>query len=309
MEKVEILLASYNGEKYIEEMIESILAQDYQDWHLTVSDDQSTDGTAKILDAFAQHYPEKITHYRSGKRFGNAQNHFMHLLEKFHEAPYIMFCDQDDVWHPDKISKTLKKMKQTEKRGKPAMVHTDLRVVDGVLNQISPSFMRFSNLRGDRLALNQLLVQNVVTGCTMMINQALAELACSHMPKAGILMHDWWLALIASAMGTTGYLDEACIDYRQHGSNVVGAKNTRSIKYIANRLCGSKIRTALEQTFSQARVFDNCFGAILDDKTRRIVQLYAALSENNSITRRISYVKYGLLKYGVQRKIAQLIWG
>ena len=106
-QSVLILLATHNGESYIRPMIDSVLAQDHADLRIIVSDDNSTDGTPAILTEYANTHPDKITHYRSDKRFGSAQKHFMHLLEQFHDQPYIMFCDQDDVWHTDKVEKTL----------------------------------------------------------------------------------------------------------------------------------------------------------------------------------------------------------
>lgn len=309
MPQITVLLATYNGSKYVRQMIDSVLAQDYDDFHLVLSDDGSKDDTASVLEAYAQAYPQRITHYRSGLRFGNAQDHFMHLLQQFHETPYIMFCDQDDYWHTNKITKTLKKMQEIEKANLPAVVHTDLRVVDGQLQLMDPSFMHFSKLKGHRLALHQLLVQNVVTGCTMMLNRELALLACDHMPTDKILMHDWWLALIAAAMGVTGYLNEPTIDYRQHGNNVVGAKNTRSAAYILKKIKNDGVKSAMAQTYRQAKVFDDCFGAMLSAPARKAVQAYAAMAGQNGLLRRICYIKYGFWKCGLQRIVAQLIWG
>lgn len=309
MNCVRILLATYNGSKYIGEMIDSILAQDYADWQLILSDDGSRDETAEILEGYARKYPNRITHYRSGMRFGNAQDHFMHLLKVFGDAPYIMFCDQDDVWHSDKISKTMEKMEQIEVSGKPAMVHTDLRVVDGQLKLMDPSFMHFSKLDGHRLELKHLLVQNVVTGCTMMINRALAALAVSHPAKEGILMHDWWLALLASAVGTTGYVEEATIDYRQHGNNVVGAKNTRSFSYIKNKLKNKEIALVMEKTYEQAGSFGECFAEVMRAEERELVAQYSELKGKNFTARRVAFIKYSFFKIGASRKIAQMIWG
>ena len=309
MDRITVLLATYNGSKYVRQMIDSVLAQDYDNFHIILSDDGSKDDTAEILESYACAHPDKITHYRSGMRFGNAQNHFMHLLMHFHDTPYIMFCDQDDFWHKDKISKTMQQMQKIEKDGKPAMVHTDLRVVDHTLAELDSSFMHFSKLRGDRLALNQLLVQNVVTGCTMMVNRQLAELACSHLPEDTILMHDWWLALIASAMGATGYLDEATIDYRQHGNNVVGAKNTRSVSYILKKIKNDGVRTAMAQTYAQAKIFVDCFGPMLDNNTLDTVQAFADMTKKNAIARRVAFIRHGFLKCGIQRIVAQFIWG
>lgn len=138
--KILILLAAYRGTHYVGEQIESILAQDCDDWRLVLSDDG--DFTEDILDGYAERYPEKIVRYRSGLRFGSAKAHFMHLISHFSErAPYIMLSDQDDIWHKDKARRTLSLMKKTETDfNGPILVHTDLRVVDASLHEISPSF-------------------------------------------------------------------------------------------------------------------------------------------------------------------------
>ena len=308
MSTVRILLATYNGEKYISEMIDSILAQDYQDWQLVLSDDQSKDGTASILEDYAEKYPDRISHYRSGLHFGNAQDHFLHLLNQFPDAPYLMFCDQDDVWHKNKVSGTLGKMKEIEQQGVPAVVHTDLRVVDGQLRELAPSFMAYSGLSGERMQLKHLLVQNVVTGCTMMINRALAELAIAHMPEGKILMHDWWLAMVGAAMGKTGFWNQATIDYRQHGNNTVGAKDTKSIAYILKKIRNDGVRKAMEQTYGQAEVFLNAFEDLMSPEQRKIVADYAALKDCGAVARKMGFLKGGYYKYGLQRIIAQFIW-
>ena len=311
MEQIIILLAAYNGSRYVEEMIDSILAQDYTNWKLILSDDGSTDHTPEILESYETRFPEKILFYRSGMRFGNAQNHFMHLLKKFqNDAPYLMFADQDDVWHSDKVRKTYEMMKKTEKSPEiPTMVHTDLRVVNQELEELFPSFVEMSSIRGTRMELKHLLVQNVVTGCTMMVNRALAELACSSMPQGEILMHDWWLALLAAACGNTGFLNEATIDYRQHGGNSVGAKNTRSLKYIVSRLKTYDMAENMHHTFLQAKQFHKCFSEFLSEEQRFQVTLYAQLAERGRFARRWAYVRHGYWKCGLYRQIAQLVFG
>ena len=107
MAAIRILLAAYNGEAYLRQQLDSVLAQTCRDFQLIVSDDQSRDETPRILEEYAEKYPDMILYYRSGLRFGSAQGHFMHLLKTFSQSDYIMFCDQDDVWHPDKVEKTL----------------------------------------------------------------------------------------------------------------------------------------------------------------------------------------------------------
>ncbi|MBO5322869.1 MAG: glycosyltransferase family 2 protein [Oscillospiraceae bacterium] len=304
---VRILLAAYNGEKFLAEQLDSLLQQDYPHIQIIVSDDGSSDATSSILDRYAATYPDKITHYRSGQRFGSAQRHFMHLLNAFHDAPYIMFCDQDDVWHPDKVSKTLHLMHQTENGSTPCLVHTDLRVVNGQLEPIADSFCAHSGLDGHRLAPNQLLVQNVVTGCTVMVNRPLAELACRETSTEDMLMHDWWLALLASCCGNIRFLEEATIDYRQHGSNAVGAKNVHSPAYLLNRLRSNSMRRALSKTATQAKAFRDIYCDQLSRPQLELLDAFIATKDANIFKRDYLYLKHRLIKSGLIRKFAQLL--
>ena len=305
---VTVLLAAYNGEAYIRQMIESILSQDHKDIRIILSDDNSTDATASILDAYAAEYPHIITHYRSGLRFGCAQKHFMHLLQVYQDRPYIMFCDQDDVWHPDKVSITLKRMKELEQiTSCPVLVHTDLRVVDRDLNTINDSFCSLSGLNGNRLALNQLLVQNVVTGCTVMVNSALARLACSGLVCERMIMHDWWLALLASCCGRSAFVPESTIDYRQHGNNSVGAKNVYSPIYLFKRLRSSSMRQAMKSAAAQADSFLKAYSHFLSEDQKEVISAFALTKDQNIFLRDKTYLQYGLLKNGLIRVAAQLL--
>lgn len=309
MDKILILMATYNGQKYVSAMIESIINQDYENWELIISDDKSTDNTVQIIKDFEDRMPEKITVHTSNRKFGSAQKHFMYLLSTFHDAPYLMFCDQDDVWHKDKITKTYQKMKETQKQPTtPTLVHTDLRVVDENLQCINPSFMNYSALDGGRMELNHLLVQNVVTGCTLMINKALADLAVSNIPESGMLMHDWWLALLASSFGDAAFLNEATIDYRQHGDNTVGAKNTKSISYIMQKMGDRSAAQSIKDTFDQACLLESCFGDRMENSVRRVIHQYASISNETAFKRRTSIMQGGYLKKGIFRVLGQLLW-
>ena len=305
-----ILLASYNGSAYLRPMIESILAQDWGDWRLVLSDDCSRDESPAILAEYAQTYSEKITYYQSGVHFGSAQKHFMHLLSHFKgQAPYLMFCDQDDIWHSDKVRKTLALMKKTETDEKvPALVHTDLRVVNGQLGEIAPSFLKYSRLDGHQTGIEQLLVQNVVTGCTVMVNQTLAELAGDTLPEA-CLMHDWWLALLASACGHVGFLNEPTIDYRQHGSNTVGAKDAGSISYVSEKLKQNKMKAAFFATFQQAAAFAACYHGRMPDRTEALIRSYGTLFQKGKLARLRGYCRGRFWKQGFSRRVGQIIWG
>lgn len=305
--EITILLAAYNGEKFVGQMIDSVLAQDYNEIKLVVSDDGSTDRTQDILAEYAEKHPDKIVHYRSGRRFGSAQKHFMHLLSAFYDAPYIMFCDQDDVWHSDKISKTLAKMRETELGGAPTLVHSDLRVVDEDLRETSPSFCKQMKIRGKEKAFNRLLVQNVATGCTMMLNRKLAELVVKSCDEEAIAMHDWWIALLASAFGNIGFLDEATIDYRQHGNNSVGAKDVRSLEFVKTSIKTKKMKKSLTLALAQAKLLEKLYGEELEEKKRKVLAAFLSTEGRCLFKRDFVYVRYKLLKRGFLKTLAQLL--
>ncbi len=158
-----------------------------------------------------------------GQNLGACGN-FSRLLEQA-DAPYVMFCDQDDVWLPDKIEITLAAMRELERQHgaeTPLLVHTDLMVVDERLNRLGKSLWLFQCTEPQRLTkLNRLLMQNFATGCTVMINRALRDLAVPVPAEA--LMYDWWLALVATAFGRVAAVEDPTVLYRQHGRNDTGA--------------------------------------------------------------------------------------
>ena len=147
-----------------------------------------------------------------------------------------MFCDQDDVWNNDKIEKTYKKMQELEKLygdSIPLLAHTDLEVVNEKLETLSFSMWKSEHINPRANTLNKLLMQNTITGCTMMINRTLAMKSLSISSKA--IMHDWWIGLVATAFGKIGFIEESTMRYRQHGRNDTGAKNY-DYKFIINKL-------------------------------------------------------------------------
>jgi glycosyltransferase involved in cell wall biosynthesis len=229
---IDILLASYNGQRYIGLQIDSILGQSNKDWQLLIRDDVSDDNTPQIIADYAARYPDKIKWVdNEGQHLGACLN-FGKLLD-ISTAKYIMFSDQDDIWLPKKIEATFSLMKTVEQKypTKPILVHTDLKVVDMQLNTIAASMWKYQNNRpqnGDKL--DKVISQNVATGCTMMIN---SEAKAVSMPiPAEAVMHDWWIAINTAKHGKIAYLPQQLVLYRQHGGNAVGAKqnNILSLK-------------------------------------------------------------------------------
>lgn len=275
---IEILLASYNGEAYIREQIDSILAQSDHRWHLTVSDDGSTDQTATILDEYTSRYPDKITRICSGKRFGNARDHFFWLIAQC-KADYMATCDQDDYWYSQKVEKLLDCLLSQEARcGKetPLLVFSDQTPTDAQRNPLAPSLMRYQNQFFGSFDYRSLMMQNVVTGGAMGFNRALAKLAMQCREPAQTMMHDWWMAIVAARFGKLVYIDESLGDYRQHGDNCVGAKDVRSVSHVLNKLSNLEaIRKTTRQKKLQAQAFRTTYGAMLSPQDEQFLTPFA----------------------------------
>ena len=274
MDKIEVLMAVYNGSAYIREQIDSILNQTYENWHLTISDDGSTDGTDLIADEYAAKYPEQITRVYSGVRFGNARDHFMWLSENC-TSRYMLYSDQDDVFNPEKMSRLMDAMQNAERqwgRDLPILVFSDQTVVDEKLNVIEPSLMRCQKQAFDSFDYHALLIQNVVTGGAMMVNRPLCSLAVQCRSKERIIMHDWWMAATAARFGKIIYLDEPLSLYRQHGGNSVGAKRVGSAGYIAGMMGNLRgVREMILRKKSQAGVFEETYTALLTAEDRQFL--------------------------------------
>jgi glycosyltransferase involved in cell wall biosynthesis len=235
--KIGILLATYNGEKYIQELLDSLLMQTYNDFVCYIHDDGSTDNTVNILKDYKDKYPEKIC-IVNGESTGGAKNNFMFLLNYAKELhPYIMFCDQDDVWLPNKIEKSLNKIKEIENGDTniPCLVYSDMKVVDANLNVISESFEDFNSLQIDNVTLDRAVMSGLGAGCSMILNSTLARIA-SVKNTDPIKMHDWWVMMVASSCGRIGHIDEKLLLYRQHGDNTLGAVHVTPTIRILQRL-------------------------------------------------------------------------
>lgn len=306
METIEILLATYNGEKYIKEQLDSILQQDYDDWIVRACDDASTDNTYDILLEYKKDYPTKFIVERNEKGTGSAKLNFFNLI-KSSTCKYVMCCDQDDVWLPNKISLTLNKMKEIEVESTPVLVHTDLKVVDQDLNILSNSFFEYSRLN-KRFNFKEVLIQNSVTGCTMMMNRALISLVAKENEFEKILMHDWLLAILAAGMGKIAFVDQPTMLYRQHSVNSVGAKQY-GVSLFISKLKNNSIRKSLVDTTLQAGQVAKTYRRELGENLYQLTYMYSKIFTKNKVERIIFYTKNRVMKKGLSRKIWQMILG
>lgn len=224
---ISILLATYNGAMYLPCLLDSLFSQSHHEWCLVVRDDLSIDDTPALLQSWCSRHGDRMLMVDNGRgRLGPCGN-FARLLEGTTE-PYVLSCDQDDVWLPHKVETTYRRMKELEAEhggDTPLLVHTNARVVDAQLSVVAESLWAYQKADPTTTSLNRLLVQNNVTGCTMMVNRALLDRALPIPPDAR--MHDWWLALTAAAFGKIGRVDEATLLYRQHETNDSGAQEVQ----------------------------------------------------------------------------------
>ena len=308
---IDILMATYQGAAFLEAQINSILEQSYTDWRLLIGDDGSSDDTLKIISTFIEKdpritlIPKKSNETTPLGAIGN----FSRLMSEA-TAPYIMFCDQDDVWFSDKIEKTLEQMHALEKQygqSKPLLIHTDLYVVDEDLDPISPSLWRYASLLSRRyLSLNRLLAQNVVTGCTMMLNRPLLDLA-QPIP-VGVCMHDWWIALVAVAFGHMGCVQEPTMDYRQHGQNSVGAKPYgfwSGIKKLLKERKSTKPKIRDNRSI-QAKLFLERYRDRLDPTKREMLEAFEIYCHGSPFEKWKVMRKYGFYKSGWLRNMHEI---
>jgi glycosyltransferase involved in cell wall biosynthesis len=302
---IAICMATYNGEKFISEQLESILNQSCNNWILFIHDDNSTDRTVDVIEQYVKKNTGKIVFLNDDVEFKRPELNFVYILEKIPEYDYYMFCDQDDVWMENKIQITLdclKKVEQKFGRTHPALVHTDLKVTDASLGVISESFWKYKHVSPEIAdSLDGLFLQNVVTGCTVMINLALKKK--TKFPKDGaMLMNDWWLAMTAAAFGKVEHVDAQTICYRQHKNNVVGAR-LLSVKNLERLIRYKKHVISVK---AQAEAFLKIYAEELDKTKVARMLLYVSLFGRNIFFRKYTVLKKFMLRRGLLRNILLL---
>lgn len=308
--RVEILLATCNGAAHLRQQLESLFAQSYENWQLLVRDDCSVDATPAILAEYCARFPHKVTILEHGdKRLGAAGN-FNALMEAA-DCTYLMFCDQDDCWLPEKIAKTMQVMERLESRrgsASPLLVHSDLAVTDENLAAVADSLWRFQHSDPEAgVLLNRLLTQNTVTGCTVMINRALRDLALP-VPAAAV-MHDWWLALVAAAFGAVAHLSEATVLYRQHGANDVGATGFNLADIVRRFARWQEMNEVIRQLYRQGDALLERYRQRLTPVQREMLEAFATMEAANWYERRRRILKYRFFYTGLLRNIGRLILG
>ena len=290
--QVSVLLSVHGDSIFLKDFLDSLANQSFRDFVLVCRfDGPPSPAILSLVSGFpsAVVLPDQ-THY-------NVIASYQRLLDAAEETdtPYFMFADQDDVWHPDKIARSVQEIRKAESgrpEGGPVLVHSDLRVVDEQLKQIAPSMIRYQSLNPARVSLADLMIQNNVTGCTTIFNRALASLA--RIPEEAIC-HDWYLALTAAAFGTIVFLPESTVDYRQHKDNVFGAVPRKGLlRHFFQR---EHLHERVRLTQRQAGAFLNHFRADLSTDQARLLEDWSRCLTESSYLRRLGTVwRHGFRK-------------
>lgn len=309
---VAICMATYNGEKYIEEQINSIVQQNYDNLVLFIRDDGSKDNTKEILNKLEKEHPNKIVIINDNSlKGGSSKKNFAAILgwvNSNYNFNYFMFSDQDDVWMEDKVKKCIDCIKTEESNGMcPILVHTDLKVVDEKLDVLGDSFFKYRALNPNTKDLRHLIIQNNITGCTMLWNKELNNIL--NIEADAVAMHDWWIALTASAFGKILCIDQPTILYRQHNNNVVGATKVNTLSFIIKRLTGSShVKETLNLSITQAKEFLNYYREKLSSEQINIIEKYANIMNHNKIIRVYTVLKEKYLKQGLIQIIGEILF-
>ena len=300
---IHIVCSMYNGERYLEEFVKSVQAQTVSNWMLWVRDDGSQDHSASLIRRFADADQRVQLFEVPGANLGVVASFNRVLQQVPLDARYIMFADQDDVWLPQKIEYTLSAMLLGEEHSSgPLLVHTDMLVVNASLAPIAESFWEFAHINPENTDLQHLLIRNVVTGATLMINRALRE-QVGEIP-ATAAMHDWWIACVAAAFGNLIAVTTPTMLYRQHALNTIGASQPGSSAALV-RLPGAmaravrktgRVRADIFAAAQQAEAFLARFGAELTPADRAFAAQYARIPSHAFLRRKLDIARLHLLR-------------
>ena len=274
--KIVIMMATYNGEKFIKDQIESIISQTVSDWVLYINDDGSQDNTISIVEEYCEKYPEKIVLMKNETDMHGAASNFFELMQKVPKAEWYALCDQDDIWYEDRLEKMIlaaESSEHQEYKTLPVIVFGQAEVVDEKLNLICDSLVECIGIdfskHVDNLEIGIHTFFNAIHGCTMIYNSILHEkvlktLSLELVYEMSYLRgHDSWLTEVCAWFGKIIYLEQKVIRYRQHSQSVTG-EGKRIWKSFLEQLVNkrdkfNKVRAYRVRMIKKIELFENIF--------------------------------------------------
>jgi hypothetical protein len=280
--RIAVLLSTFNGEAFLRQQLDSVAAQAGVAVEVFARDDGSTDGTLEILSAYADRWPQLAAPV-TGDKLGPAGSFLRLLAAAPGDFDHYAFCDQDDVWLPGKLARAAQAL-----AGRPdgaALYCSRVTRADRLLRPIGPS-----PLDGDgRFA--HLLFENIAFGNTVVMNAQSRSIVVAATPDSGVIMHDWWCALVTSAFGRILYDETPGVLYRQHGGNVVGAAPGRAAEILTHLRALARRPGGFYPIRAQAAAFLHLHGASAGGEARALAE--ALVASRRSLPARLRYALAG----------------
>ena len=309
--KTLILLTTWNGAKYLPGQLDSIRSQTDPAFEVLLQDDGSTDETLRQLDTVCRG-DDRFTRGREEGQHLGAVGNFLSLIRQA-DADAVLLSDQDDVWLPEKVASLKQALSEAEAacgRGTPLLVHSDCRLIDGQGLLLADSFFRHQGWDPAATDLPRLLVQNNVTGCTLIMNRALRDLIADHGRPELLFMHDWFIALTAAAFGRVFFLNRPLTLYRQHGENTVGASGSGQLSRGVEALCHrERAQKRIALTYEHTRAFREAYGSLLPPEADRLTEAYLATQALPRASRIRQVRKLGCVMQSPVTRAGQLLFG
>jgi glycosyltransferase involved in cell wall biosynthesis len=308
MQSCDILLATFNGEKFIGELLDSLLAQTFTNYTLIVRDDGSNDATVKILHDYMQKFGGRMKIVdEGGQPTGSAEGNFS-VISQYSRADYILFADQDDVWFPNKVEGTLELLKNAENGapGTPIYVFTDVVPASADLKPLAESFWQFKKIDpAISQSLSQSLVCGAELGCASGINRVLLT-KLFPTPK-GVCGHDWWGLLIANVFGVVKYSPERTLLYRLHGANQSNHQKVSTLSYLRQLDRILDVPRGMRRRREQAAELLNRFGDTIPLQKRRTIERDVESGSRGFVRRRWDALRGNYLYPDIQRNVAMIL--
>lgn len=309
--KISIVLATYNGSKYICELLESLLAQTNQDWDLVVSDDGSNDDTLDIVKEYEAKFGKRLSIVINDTGEHGPNANFINGLRNA-TGTYYMFCDQDDVWLPDKVAlsvQAIQNMEAMRSSSVPVLASCALTVTDGHLKPVEDIRTNTGSFSREDILSGFLTTETLLNGCSMIFNSEAKRflLAEERLIAKSSIMYDYWLSLYVVSLGDICLIEKPMMLYRIHGSNTVGTRldARRSLKDIPSVLNN---KADFYRMSKSALSYISSNYAITDQRVEHILSLYLTVGVKHLFSK-IQLVREGFLFPGglTPKRIALLL--
>ena len=309
--KTAVLLTTFNGSRHLPALLDSLLAQTDPDFTVLLQDDGSKDDTVSLLTDLCAKDPRFSFGAEQGQRLGAAGN-FLSLVRQT-DADYTLLCDQDDLWEKDKIAVLKNAMNEMEAEYGteiPLLVHSDCSLISEEGSRIGDSFFSHQGWDPNAVTLPPLLVQNNVTGCTLIMNAPLRSLIASHARAKDLFMHDWFIALTAASFGKIRFVGQALTQYRQHDDNTIGASAQpllkRGLAALGKR---QEAKRRILLTYTHTKVFNKLYQGELPAEAQKIISAYLATQHMRKIPRILTVRRLGCVMQSPVTRLGQLLFG